>query len=85
MLHFHHQSLFAISSQPLQHAFHAFFQAGGWWRYAALARGFVGEDVREGVHGNERCGEVAEEGERGGRVGVEGFGGGEGDVGVVEG
>jgi hypothetical protein len=36
------------------------------------------------VHGNERCGEVAEEGDGGGGVGVEGFGG-EGHVGVVEG
>jgi len=68
----------------LQHAFHAFFQAGGGWCYAALARGFAGEDVWEGVGGDERGGEVAEEGERGGSVGVEGFGG-EGDVGVVEG
>jgi len=44
----------------------------------------VGEDVWEGVRGDERCGEVVEESERGGRVGVEGFGG-EGHVGVVEG
>ena len=68
----------------MQHAFHAFFQTGSGWRDAALTGCFAGEDMWEGVRGDERCGEVAEERERGRGVRVEGFGG-EGHVGVVEG
>lgn len=51
---------------------------------AAVAGGFAREDVCEGVGCYERCGEVAEEGEGAGRVGVQG-GGGERHVDVVEG